>query len=102
MGSEVAIACSDRLLIRRFAIGDAEDLIPILSDPKVVARLSTAPIRAIIDHLKERSGWEDADFQTWRLIMKRALSSPATTLEEFIALEDAAEESFDGGAEELS
>lgn len=58
--------------------------------------------RAIIDHLKERSGWEDADFQTWRLIMKRALSSPATTLEEFIALEDAAEESFDGGAEELS
>lgn len=44
MGNDVAIARSDRLLIRRFAIGDVEDLIPILSDPKVVARLSTAPI----------------------------------------------------------
>lgn len=51
--------------------------------------------RAIIDYLKERSNWEDADFQTWRLIMKRALSSPATTLDEFIALEKEAEDSFD-------
>ncbi len=43
---------------------------------------------------KDRSCWEDADFQTWRLIMKRALSSPATTLDEFVVLEQETEESF--------
>lgn len=58
--------------------------------------------RAIIDYLKERSGWEDADFQTWRLIMKRALSSPATTLDEFVALEQEAEESFNEERKQLS
>lgn len=41
-------------------------------------------IRQIIDYLKEQSKWEDADFQTWRLIMKRALNSPAKNLAEFI------------------
>lgn len=44
--------------------------------------------REIIDYLKEQSQWEDADFQTWRLILKRALSSPAKNLEEFKAEEE--------------
>lgn len=40
--------------------------------------------REIIDYLKTSSGWNDADFQTWRLLLKRALSSPAHNLQEFI------------------
>ncbi|HEM2906967.1 TPA: hypothetical protein U0672_000604, partial [Streptococcus suis] len=47
--------------------------------------------RKIIDYIKERSKWKDADFQTWRLVLKRALSSPATTLEEFIINEEGIE-----------
>lgn len=43
--------------------------------------------RGIIDYLKENSHWEDADFQTWRLILKRALSSPANNVQEFKDLE---------------
>lgn len=39
--------------------------------------------RNIIDYVKKQSKWEDADFQTWRLILKRVLSSPATNLQEF-------------------
>lgn len=45
--------------------------------------ISQKDFRSIIDYLKEQSGWEDADFQTWRLILKRALSSPAHNLQEF-------------------
>lgn len=38
--------------------------------------------------LKGKSEMEDADYQTWRLVLKRALSSPARTLNEFIANEE--------------
>lgn len=41
-------------------------------------------LRKIIDYVKDKSEWEDADFQTWRLILKRVLSSSANSLEEFI------------------
>lgn len=36
----------------------------------------------MIDYVKQKSCWDDADFQTWRLILKRVLSSPAKNLEE--------------------
>ncbi|CAM3635223.1 hypothetical protein [Hydrogenibacillus schlegelii] len=49
--------------------------------------ISQAEFRKIIDHIKEKSNWKDADFQTWRLVLKRALSSPAQSLEEFVELE---------------
>lgn len=49
--------------------------------------ISQAEFRKIIDHIKAKSNWKDADFQTWRLVLKRALSSPAQSLEEFVELE---------------
>lgn len=45
-------------------------------------------LRKIIEYIKDKSNLDDADFQTWRLILKRALSSPANTLEEFIKNEE--------------
>lgn len=55
---------------------------------KVYGRdIGQADFREIIDYLKESSNWEDADFQTWRLILKRALSSPANNIKEFRILE---------------
>lgn len=50
-------------------------------------KINQKEFRKIIDYVKDKSGWKDADFQTWRLILKRVLSSPAKTLEEFIELE---------------
>lgn len=50
--------------------------------------ISQEDFRDIIDYLKKTSKWKDADFQTWRLLLKRALSSPAKNLDEFIKLED--------------
>lgn len=50
--------------------------------------ITQTEFRKIIDYVKQKSKWEDADFQTWRLIMKRVLSSPAKTLDEFIRLEN--------------
>lgn len=44
--------------------------------------------REIIDYVKEKSQWEDSDFQTWRLILKRVLSSPAKSLDEFVKQEN--------------
>lgn len=49
--------------------------------------MSQKEFRKIIDYVKKKSKWQDADFQTWRLILKRVLSSPAKTLDEFIQLE---------------
>ena len=43
--------------------------------------------REIIDYVKVKSGWKDADFQTWRLILKRVLSNPHYTLDDFIKSE---------------
>ncbi|NRO02421.1 hypothetical protein IMAU30025_02041 [Lactobacillus helveticus] len=51
-------------------------------------KISQEDFRDIIDYLKKTSKWKDADFQTWRLLLKRALSSPAKDLNEFIKLED--------------
>lgn len=51
--------------------------------------ISQEEFRKIIDHVKQKSGWKDGDFQTWRLILKRVLSSPAKTLNEFKKLEEA-------------
>ncbi|MCW6665273.1 PQQ-binding-like beta-propeller repeat protein [Aerococcaceae bacterium NML191219] len=51
-------------------------------------KISQDEFRKIIDYIKMKSNWKDQDFQTWRLILKRALSSPATTLEEFIENEE--------------
>lgn len=50
--------------------------------------ISQEELRKIIDYVKEKSAWGDADFQTWRLILKRILTSPAKTFEEFQKLED--------------
>ncbi|QMS96997.1 PQQ-binding-like beta-propeller repeat protein [Streptococcus equinus] len=50
--------------------------------------ISQKEFRKIIDYVKEKSEWDDADFQTWRLILKRVLSSPAKNLEEFKLLEN--------------
>lgn len=50
--------------------------------------ISQDEFRKIIDYIKDKSELEDADFQTWRLVLKRALSSPATSLDEFIRLEN--------------
>ncbi|QSZ26392.1 hypothetical protein ACETAC_05460 [Aceticella autotrophica] len=36
----------------------------------------------MIDYVKQKSGCDDADFQTWRLILKMVLSSPAKNLKE--------------------
>lgn len=47
MEARTAIAQSKRLLIRRFVTEDAKSLIPILSDNKVVSRLSISPIETI-------------------------------------------------------
>lgn len=47
METRTAIARSKRLLIRRFVSEDAESLIPILSDNKVVSRLSINLIETI-------------------------------------------------------
>ncbi|WP_415590242.1 PQQ-binding-like beta-propeller repeat protein [Liquorilactobacillus ghanensis] len=46
-------------------------------------KISQKDFREIIDYVKEQSNWEDADFQTWRLILKRVLSTPAKNLKEF-------------------
>lgn len=46
-------------------------------------------VRKIVNYVKDKSEWVDADFQTWRLILNRVLSSPAKTLNEFIELEKA-------------
>lgn len=51
-------------------------------------KISQEEFRRIIEHVKSKSNWKDADFQTWRLILKRVLSSPARTFEEFIELEE--------------
>lgn len=50
--------------------------------------ISQEEFRKIINYVKDKSEWEDADFQTWRLILKRVLTSPAHSLDEFIAMED--------------
>lgn len=50
--------------------------------------ISQDEFRKIINYLKQNSNWKDADFQTWRLILKRALSSSAKTLDEFIKNEN--------------
>ncbi len=44
--------------------------------------------RKIINHVKEKSNWKDADFQTWRLILKRVLSTSKNTLEDFLKEEE--------------
>ena len=44
--------------------------------------------RNIIDYVKSKSEWKDADFQTWRLILKRVLSNPHNTLDDFIQSEE--------------
>lgn len=46
-------------------------------------KINQKDLREIIDYVKEQSNWEDADFQTWRLILKRVLSTPAKNLKEF-------------------
>lgn len=56
--------------------------------------MSQKEFRKIIDYVKKKSKWQDADFQTWRLILKRVLSSPAKTLDEFIQLEKIYESSI--------
>lgn len=43
--------------------------------------------RKFIDYIKDKSHWKDADFQTWRLILRRVLSIPYNTLNEFIKKE---------------
>jgi len=57
-------------------------------------KITQDDFRSIIDYLKSECGWEDADFQTWRLILKRALSSPATNLDEFRYFERLGEEAL--------
>jgi outer membrane protein assembly factor BamB len=49
--------------------------------------ISQKDFREIIDYVKKKSEWKDADFQTWRLILKRVLSSPAKNITEFKDLE---------------
>ena len=49
--------------------------------------ITQSEFRKIIDHVKLKSEYEDADFQTWRLILRRALVSPASTLDVFKELE---------------
>ena len=55
---------------------------------KIGKDVNQKELRKIIEYIKEKSNLEDADFQTWRLVLKRALSSPANTLEEFIKNEE--------------
>lgn len=50
-------------------------------------KIEQKEFRKIIDYVKGRSRWKDADFQTWRLILKRVLSNPSYTLDEFIETE---------------
>lgn len=57
--------------------------------------ISQDEFRKIINYVKVKSNWEDADFQTWRLILKRVLSSPAKTLEEFLDIENTYENLHD-------
>lgn len=49
--------------------------------------ISQTEFRKIIDHVKKKSEWKDADFQTWRLILKRVLSTPANSIESFLEKE---------------
>ena len=44
-----------------------------------------------INYVKRKSNWKDADFQTWRLILKRVLSNSAESLDDFIRSEEGGE-----------
>lgn len=43
------------------------------------------------NYVKRKSNWKDADFQTWRLILKRVLSNSAESLDDFIRSEEGGE-----------
>lgn len=70
---------------------------PMISDGNAITELiftkmgkdvNQKELRKIIDYIKDKRNLDDADFQTWRLILKRALSSSANILEEFIKNEE--------------
>lgn len=44
-----------------------------------------------LTNVKRKSNWKDADFQTWRLILKRVLSNSAESLDDFIRSEEGGE-----------
>lgn len=44
-----------------------------------------------VRYVKRKSNWKDADFQTWRLILKRVLSNSAESLDDFIRSEEGGE-----------
>lgn len=44
--------------------------------------------REMIDYTKEKSAYEDANFQTWRIMLRRVLSTQATTVEELAKSEE--------------
>ena len=49
--------------------------------------ISQKDFRDRINYVKRKSNWKDADFQTWRLILKRVLSNSAESLDDFIRSE---------------
>lgn len=81
-----SITCFDRAVEESNALTSGAALIQMVNQ-YYGKEIRQEAFREIIDYLKDRSQWEDADFQTWRLIMKRALTSPAHDLTEFKALE---------------
>lgn len=44
--------------------------------------ISQKDFRDRINYVKRKSNWKDADFQTWRLILKRVLSNSAESLDD--------------------
>ena len=53
--------------------------------------ISQKDFRDRINYVKRKSNWKDADFQTWRLILKRVLSNSAESLDDFIRSEEGGE-----------
>ena len=49
------------------------------------------PCKLYFNYVKRKSNWKDADFQTWRLILKRVLSNSAESLDDFIRSEEGGE-----------
>lgn len=49
--------------------------------------ISQKDFREMIDYVKTKSHWEDADFQTWRLILKRVLSNPGKNKNDLVESE---------------